>query len=257
MSTWVEKLIIPLLLLLAGGIGTVFWQWVTSQEVTYVTAEMKWLEGPNPFYKADAKQLADLDRTVGAITGFNFSSAPFRFEKNGRIAVIIFRNFSNIRSKSVELIAKQDSVFYSRDSDDAKQVMGTRIKLKPIDPQEASVVYAIVSGWPYSVAANLSAVHDNKKLNIFSSDSQEVENVFAAGVAQFPIAASILMFVGGITIFLLFLTIPFSIAQAVSPTIKNRLTSDAVLKGQVQWIRYLEREHPERLAKIETPPAPA
>jgi hypothetical protein len=255
MSTWVEKLVIPLLLLLAGGVGTVFWQYVTSQEVTYVTAEMKWLDGPNPIYGVDAKQLADVDKAISAATGLNFSTTPFRFEKRARVAVITFRNFSNVRSKEVELITKQDSVLYSPDADDKRQIMGRRIKLKRIDPQESATVYAMVAGWPYSVAANLSALHDNKKLNIFSTDSEEVENVFAAGVAQFPIAASILMFMGAITLFLLLLIVPFQIAQAISPRIKNRLTSDAVLKSQMDWLGYIEKEHPERIAKIRAAPA--
>ncbi|WP_041801541.1 hypothetical protein [Rhodopseudomonas palustris] len=254
MSAWIERLVIPLLLMIIGGIGTVAWQYISAQEISYVTADMKFVETPNPFYGADSRQLADLEKAVSVVTGFAASALPFRAEKFSRVAVITFRNFSNVRSKEVELIARDDSILYSTASLDPKRaVMGRRIKLQPIDPMETSVVYAVVSGWPYSVPANISAVHDNKKLNIFSNESEDVANTFAAAVAQFPMIVTALLFAGALTIIILCISIPLQIAQAVSPKFRYWLITDALLKQHLEVIRRVEEDHPERIAKLRAP----
>jgi hypothetical protein len=253
MSAWIEKFVIPLALLILGGLGTVAWQYITRPDSVYLTASLLSVDVPNPFYSADGKQLSDFEKSIGALTGFNLSSEPYRFERSIRIAVVTFRNLSNLRTKEIELISKKDSVLVSPNASEKISKNVTRIKIKPIDPQGTAVAYGVITGWPYSVAQNLTAIYDDKALPIISEDKFDVDDPYLALgiiVARYPIVISALTVVGILALLIMLISIPLGIAQSYSLSLRNKYTNDTLLKQTVDFIRYVEREHPERIAKL-------
>ncbi|BBB98951.1 hypothetical protein ABIF38_005509 [Bradyrhizobium japonicum] len=251
MTYWIEKLVVPLILMMVGGIGTVIWQYVTSPEASFLAANVRWVSVPNPLYGMDGKAVGELEKSIATAFGIvGPLSGPFRFEREMRVAVITISNVSSVRSKPVEVIAKDDSFLYSRQATPGAKGLTKKIIVQPIDPLESVQVYGVISGWPYSVSKNISAVYDNKRLPILGEEvDQEYGSVLATIVAGMPYSSSAIMFVGFLVLFILVISIPVEILASFFPTLRAKWTNEQQLAKMLNTIDIVQREDPAKLEK--------
>lgn len=251
MSYWIEKLIVPLVLMVIGGIGTVAWQYVTSPEATLLSGRVKWVSVPNPLRAVDARSFGEIEKAVAGAFGQKTSAlAPFQFDREIRVAVITILNLSNVRSKEIEIITKQDSILYSAQVPTAAKGLTKKIVIPSIDPLDSATVYGVIGGWPYSVTENLSAVYDNKRLPILGEDStQEFGGALATIVSQIPFISSALMFVGLLSLFIIVVSIPFQLVGSFIPRLRVKWTNEYQLKNMLDIIELAQKEDPAKLEK--------
>lgn len=260
MTYWIEKLVVPLILMMIGGIGTVIWQYITSPEASFLAANVRWISVPNPLYGVDAKAIGELDKSIATTFGTVGSlSGPFRFAREIRVAVITINNVSNVRSKEVEIIAKEDSFLYSPQAAPGPKGLTKKILIQPINPLESVQVYGVISGWPYSVSKNISAVYDNKHLPILGGEEvdQEYGSVLATIVAGMPYSSSAIMFVGFLTLFILVISIPIQVLSSFSPKLRAKWTTEQQLTNMLNTINLVQTEDPEKLEKARAKQGPA
>jgi hypothetical protein len=253
---WWKVIIGPIIVATVVGVGAFFVGRLTAPDTANIEAEIRWLDIANPVQGLLTFPVEAVDKMLQ--TNFKMSGAAaaiskFRFHPTIRIAVLVLRNNTSVRSKDVEVAGADDTTLLSQYATPAQTEYVSKMKVKAIDPGSKAVVYIVSPPWSPYTTDPVRVLYDDRKVEVKSLDvPDEFQGIVRLVSSNVPLSAVIAV-AAALSLLTFLLILPLSFAMSRSLELRARFTNQKEALKLKAFLDFLTQNHPEKLSQPNQP----
>jgi hypothetical protein len=233
---------------IGGTIVAFFTYYLNAPEKASVHAEYQYVKVPSPSYRIfDGLRAAALKDGLLDISPETFD--VLRRAVDLSIVTTTVKNDSDLKSRKIELSIPLSMVWFAIGDRNTptRTVNGSKIIIDSLGPGESKQLVAISTDIYRGPV--LQAVHDDKKINVFSTviDTDDPTGVAPALAVAYPMLVLLLMFVGAAAIFLI--VVIGGLSSLISSQVKwqAKFATPKQLKTYQQILDYARANFPDKM----------